>query len=148
MLTALCGNKTYKIPHFTATRVGNKLDNIHYIVSARSRPTIVMRHVFNDISIKINNETFCKETGQSIIFSDDNKNPQYTGVIISNVFPYLDTNDEINLGTDAHKIFYSENALERFEWEIDGSSSSSVTLIGTSTNSTYASSTLNLQVRL
>ena len=106
--------------------------------------------MFESVTVNINNETFCNGIGQSITFSDDHNNPQYAGIIISKVFPYLDGKDEINLGTDNEKIFYGENALDKFEWKIDEDSltSSSVALTGTSTNATYAKSNLAFNVRL
>ncbi|XP_066936935.1 glycosylated lysosomal membrane protein-like [Clytia hemisphaerica] len=151
-LNVKCKDRTYTIAHFTATREGKgyEHDVIHYIVSAKHRPTVIIRHVFKDVSFKIDNITFCNQTGQSVIFSDNKNNPQYSGLVIANIFPYNDGGDIINLPSHSSHIDYDKNALDNIEWKIDGQnlSGDTVTFTGTSNgmNDDYNKTSLHFKI--
>ena len=147
-----CKDRSYTIAHFTATREGKGLEHdvIHYIVSAKYRPTVIIRHVFTDVTFSIDKDAFCNQTGQSIIFSDDKSKPQYSGLVIANIFPYNDDSDVINLPSHSSQIDYDKNALDNIEWTIhsQGLSGDTVTFTGTSNgmNDDFNKTSLNFKV--
>ena len=78
-------------------------------MTVTNRPTILMRHVFEDVTVTIDNNTFCNQTGQSVLFSDDKKDPQYAGIFLSNIFAYDDKADLVNLPSTLN---YRMNVLD------------------------------------
>lgn len=118
-ITINCGHREYHISHFKATRADQNLphDVIHYIVAAINRPTILIRHVFSDIDVSFNTTNICNRNGQSIMFSDDASKPEYSGVVLSSIFAYLDSDDLVELSNDPNKNFHNqENVLDYFDW--------------------------------
>ena len=71
--------------------------------------------MFEDVTVTIDNNTFCKQTGQSVHFSDDKNNPQYAGIFLSSIFSYDDKADVVNLPST---LSYRMNVLDYFDWDI------------------------------
>ena len=135
--------------HFIAKRDGKgfEQDTIHYIVATKHRPTIILRHVFKDVTVAIDNNTFCNQTGQSVLFSDNKDSPQYAGIFLSKIFAYDDATDMVNL---PKKIDHVMNVLDFFDWKFDSKSivDKSVSFIGTSKKSGFEKSQLVFNVSL
>ena len=155
MYNVKCGGKVYHISHFQATRTEKGLENdvIHYVVSAINRPTIIMRHVFNKVGITINETNICEMKGQGVAFTDDAQKPEYSGVMISNIFPYLDSADDVQLPNNKkHEVFHNqENVLEYFDWKLQSaavksSSDPTAVFIGTPAHGFSNKSSLTFQV--
>lgn len=104
-----------------------------------------MRHVFEDVTLTIDNTTFCNQTGQSVHFSDDKNEPQYAGIFLSNIFAYDDKSDLVNLPST---LDYRMNVLNYFDWSIKPSSvlENSVSFVGTSKDNSFKGSQLSFDV--
>ena len=102
-----------------------------------------MRHVFEDVTVTIDNNTFCNQTGQSVLFSDYKKDPQYAGIFLSNIFAYDDKADLVNLPSTLN---YRMNVLDYFDWHISSIIENSVSFVGTPTDDKFKGSSLSFDV--
>ena len=107
------------------------------------KPTIILRHVFEDVTVTIDNNTFCNQAGQSVHFSDDKDDPQYAGIFLSSIFSYDDVADVVNL---PKVVNYRMNVLDHFDWDMESSSNAQVSFIGTSKSDTFKGSKLVFNV--
>lgn len=92
-----CGSITHHIIHETATSTSNKNDVIHYVWCAINRPTILIKHVFNKTTLKINNQSICDQKGLAFEFTPDNSS--ISGLILTKVFSYKDPDGTVNFNT-------------------------------------------------
>ncbi|XP_057304067.1 glycosylated lysosomal membrane protein A-like isoform X2 [Hydractinia symbiolongicarpus] len=106
-----CGNITHHVIHETATSTSNKNDVIHYVWCAINRPTILIKHVFNKTTLKVNNQSICDQKGLAFEFTPDNSG--ISGLILTKVFSYEDPDGTVNFNTDNIKYEVADN----YRWE-------------------------------
>ena len=133
-----CTNNSYTIVHITATNTNQKQKNdvIHYLFTTVGRPTIVIKHVIEDTNVTINNTAICQQNGSGFHFYPNNSD--ISGIVITKVFKYIDSDDTVNLDNYRNSKSIGDDVMKKFQWQVEDVNNDNVNFKATS-NSTDGS---------
>ena len=110
-----CTNTSHTVVHITATNTNQKQKNdvIHYLFTTVGRPTIVIKHVTEYANVTIDNTAICQQNGPGFHFYPNNSD--ISGIVITKVFKYIDSDDTVNLD-DSGNI--GDDVMKKFQWQV------------------------------
>jgi len=144
-LSVQCGTDIVPLFHVTATKHGNHRDVIHYLVTTWTRPTVLIKHTMRPTSLILNTTNICNQTLlPAFLFKDvtGETTAELSGVMISQVFQYIDRYDDITLHQHGHR---DKDVLPYFTWTSTVVGKEKVVFEGIDHNSTNATLRFTLE---